>query len=129
MYNMVLYLCVLIVFSLRRESLKLILAMDPLSRWFCYNFIYLNLMCLGWRNYIPCIASVRLDLDLATTELISFSFDKVAADGHSMISMYVDCGFDALSLAAYPRVGVTTWSMIKVFISICIAYHRQASSR
>jgi hypothetical protein len=30
MYNMVLYLCVLIVFSLHRESLKLILAMDPL---------------------------------------------------------------------------------------------------
>jgi hypothetical protein len=27
---MVLYLCVLIVFSLRRESLKLILAMNPL---------------------------------------------------------------------------------------------------
>jgi hypothetical protein len=31
MYNMVLYLCVLIVFSLRRESLKLILAADPRS--------------------------------------------------------------------------------------------------
>jgi hypothetical protein len=29
MYNMVLYYCVLIVFSLRRESLKLILATDP----------------------------------------------------------------------------------------------------
>jgi Na+-translocating ferredoxin:NAD+ oxidoreductase RnfA subunit len=29
MYNMVLYLCVLIVFSLRRESLKLILVADP----------------------------------------------------------------------------------------------------
>jgi hypothetical protein len=28
---MVLYLCVLIVFSLHRESLKLILAMNPLS--------------------------------------------------------------------------------------------------
>jgi hypothetical protein len=37
MYNMVLYLCVLIVFSLRRESLKLILAMDPLMRWFCHS--------------------------------------------------------------------------------------------
>jgi hypothetical protein len=32
MYNMVLYLCVLIVFSLHRESLKLILAIDPLPR-------------------------------------------------------------------------------------------------
>jgi hypothetical protein len=31
MYNMVLYLYVLIVFSLRRESLKLILATDPPS--------------------------------------------------------------------------------------------------
>jgi hypothetical protein len=29
---------VLIVFSLRRESLKLILAMDPLSRWFCHMY-------------------------------------------------------------------------------------------
>jgi hypothetical protein len=37
MYNMVLYLCVLIVFSLRRESLKLILATDPLPRWFCHT--------------------------------------------------------------------------------------------
>jgi hypothetical protein len=37
MYNMVLYLCVLIVFLLRRESLKLILATDPLPRWFCHN--------------------------------------------------------------------------------------------
>jgi hypothetical protein len=33
---MVLYLCVLIVFSLRRESLKLILATNPLPRWFCH---------------------------------------------------------------------------------------------
>jgi hypothetical protein len=37
MYNMVLYLCVLIVFSLKRESLKLILATDPLLRWFCHS--------------------------------------------------------------------------------------------
>jgi hypothetical protein len=34
---MVLYLCVLIVFSLHRESLKLILAMNPFSRWFCHT--------------------------------------------------------------------------------------------
>jgi hypothetical protein len=34
---MVLYLCVLIVFSLRRESLKLILVTDPFLRWFCHN--------------------------------------------------------------------------------------------
>jgi hypothetical protein len=27
----------LIVFSLHRESLKLILAMDPLPRWFCHS--------------------------------------------------------------------------------------------
>jgi hypothetical protein len=34
---MVLYLCVLIVFSLHRESLKLILAMNPSPRWFCHT--------------------------------------------------------------------------------------------
>jgi hypothetical protein len=34
---MVLYLCVLIVFSLHRESLKLILVMNPSPRWFCHN--------------------------------------------------------------------------------------------
>jgi hypothetical protein len=34
---MVLYYCVLIVFSLHRESLKLILATDPLLRWFCHS--------------------------------------------------------------------------------------------
>jgi hypothetical protein len=33
---MVLYLCVLIVFSLCRESLKLILTTDPFLRWFCH---------------------------------------------------------------------------------------------
>jgi hypothetical protein len=38
MYNTVLYLCVLIVFSLHRESLKLILATDPLPRWFCHRY-------------------------------------------------------------------------------------------
>jgi hypothetical protein len=38
MYNTVLYLCVLIVFSLRRESLKLILVTDPLPRWFCHSW-------------------------------------------------------------------------------------------
>jgi hypothetical protein len=37
MYNMVLYLCVLIVFSLHRESLKLILLTDPLPNWFCHR--------------------------------------------------------------------------------------------
>jgi hypothetical protein len=29
---------VLIVFSLHRESLKLILAMNPSPRWFCHNW-------------------------------------------------------------------------------------------
>jgi hypothetical protein len=36
---MVLYLCVLIVFSIHRESLKLILAMNPSPRWFCHNYL------------------------------------------------------------------------------------------
>jgi hypothetical protein len=39
MYNMVLYYYVLIVFSLHRESLKLILATDPLPRWFCHRLL------------------------------------------------------------------------------------------
>jgi hypothetical protein len=34
---MVMYYYVLIVFSFRRESLKLILATDPLPRWFCHS--------------------------------------------------------------------------------------------
>jgi hypothetical protein len=33
---MVLYLCVLIVFSFHRESLKLILMTNPSPRWFCH---------------------------------------------------------------------------------------------
>jgi hypothetical protein len=44
MYNMVLYLCVLIVFSLRRESLKFILATDPLPRWFYHNLCNISFM-------------------------------------------------------------------------------------
>jgi hypothetical protein len=102
------------------------------SLWYgdsCVSSIYLNLVCLDWRDYIPCIASVRLDLDLAMIEFISFSLNNVAVDGRSMISIYVDYGFDVLSLATYPRVGVTTSSMIDVFISICVAHHRQASVR
>jgi hypothetical protein len=35
---MILYLCVLIVFSLHRDSLKLILAMNPFPRWFCHKW-------------------------------------------------------------------------------------------
>jgi hypothetical protein len=62
-------------------------------------------------------------------ELISFSLDKVAVDGRSMISMYVDCGFNVVSLAAYPRSGVTTSGMVEVFISICVAQYRQTSVR
>jgi hypothetical protein len=46
MYTMVLYLCVLIVFSLRRESLKLILATDPLLRWFCHTLV----LAMGHRH-------------------------------------------------------------------------------
>jgi hypothetical protein len=53
---MVLYLCVLIVFSLRRESLKLILAMNPSPRWFCHNFDYI-------RVNVDEIYYVRVNLD------------------------------------------------------------------
>jgi hypothetical protein len=42
MYNMVLYLCVLIVFSIHQKSLKLILATDPLPRWFCHSWYILG---------------------------------------------------------------------------------------
>jgi hypothetical protein len=35
---MVLYLRVLIVFSLHRESLKLILATNPSPRWLCHSY-------------------------------------------------------------------------------------------
>jgi hypothetical protein len=34
---MILYLCVFIMFSLHRESLKLILATNPFSKWFCHT--------------------------------------------------------------------------------------------
>jgi hypothetical protein len=97
-------------------------------RLFC-EFIYLNLVCLGWRDYIKCIAYVPLDLDMAMTEFISFNLDKGAANGRSMLSMYVDCGFDVLSLVAYPRVCVATSGMIEDFISICVAHRRQALVR
>jgi hypothetical protein len=43
MYNMILYLYVLIIISLHRESLKLILATNPLPRWFCHNKSWLGL--------------------------------------------------------------------------------------
>jgi hypothetical protein len=36
---MILYLRVLIMFSLRRESFKLILTMNPFPRWFCHRRI------------------------------------------------------------------------------------------
>jgi hypothetical protein len=105
---------------------------QPIGLW-CgdssMSFIYLNLVCLGWRDYTLCIASVLSDLNLAMIELISFSLNKVAVDGHSMIFMYIDCGFDVLSLAAYPSVGVITSGMIEVFVSICVAHHRRASVR
>jgi hypothetical protein len=38
MYNIVLYLYVLIVFSLYQESFKLILVTDPLLKWFCHKW-------------------------------------------------------------------------------------------
>jgi hypothetical protein len=34
---MILYLCVLIIFSLYQEPLKLILVMNPFLRWFCHK--------------------------------------------------------------------------------------------
>jgi hypothetical protein len=54
MYNMVLYYCVLIVFSLHRESLKLILATDPIPRWFCHKKFgpFMNIMYVKWIDMI-----------------------------------------------------------------------------
>jgi hypothetical protein len=50
---MVLYLCVLIVFSLRRESLKLILAMNPSPRWFCHTGAAQNCSTVVWEGCWP----------------------------------------------------------------------------
>jgi hypothetical protein len=55
---MVLYLCVLIVFSLRRESLKLILVMNPSPRWFCHTgepFLVSDHVSWAIRIYEPLI--------------------------------------------------------------------------
>jgi hypothetical protein len=47
---MVLYLCVLIVFSLHRESLRLILVMNPSPRWFCHieHLVFIIWMAMNW---------------------------------------------------------------------------------
>jgi hypothetical protein len=51
---MVLYLCVLIVLSLHRESLKLILETNPFLRWFCHiNTVLGNLMHLHYPGEVP----------------------------------------------------------------------------
>jgi hypothetical protein len=72
---MVLYYCVLIVFSLRRELLKLILATDPLPRWFCHNDsastsrhdqVTLAASSLAWLDNI--VASMIRYLHRATTK-------------------------------------------------------------
>jgi hypothetical protein len=55
---MVLYLCVLIVFSLHRESLKLILEMNPFSRWFYHNFLL-----RGPIDLMPLPSSEKLNFD------------------------------------------------------------------
>jgi hypothetical protein len=44
---MVLYLCVLIVFSLHRESLKLILVTNPFPRWFCHRGAFIGIGVVG----------------------------------------------------------------------------------
>jgi hypothetical protein len=75
------------------------------------------------------LVSVRPDLGLAVTKLISFILDKVAADGCSMVSMYIDCGFNVSFLATYPGIGVTALGIIDALISIYVAHHRQASAR
>ncbi|GJN02403.1 hypothetical protein PR202_ga19749 [Eleusine coracana subsp. coracana] len=56
-------------------------------------------------------------------ELISFILDTMAINDRLMISMYVYCGFEVLSLAAYPRVDVTFSNMIKhiFYSSIVVA--------
>jgi hypothetical protein len=67
---MVLYYCVLIVFSLHRESLKLILATDPIPRWFCHNTLYIlwvNLFLFPLRStiiifFMFCVIFVELSL-------------------------------------------------------------------
>jgi hypothetical protein len=63
---MVLYLCVLIVFSLRRESLKLILVMDPFPRWFCHiraiNNPYVKLVITHVCHFFNAISKKVIDV-------------------------------------------------------------------
>jgi hypothetical protein len=51
---MILYLCVLIMVLFHRESLKLILAMNPSSRWFCHICVHHvvedDVVARWWRN-------------------------------------------------------------------------------
>jgi hypothetical protein len=57
MYNMVLYYCLFIVFSLHRESLKLILATAPLPRWFCHSWYQSKLEATHW--YLKITTTLR----------------------------------------------------------------------
>jgi hypothetical protein len=54
---MVLYLCVLIVFSPRRESLMLILVMNPSQRWFCHIIYMMFLMLYVLHIYLVTLTS------------------------------------------------------------------------
>jgi hypothetical protein len=83
MYNMVLYLCVLIVFSLHRESLKLILVTDPPSEVVLSQ--YRKLPTMQWYNVASTSSAVlsRLSLSLSSigvaAALQSKELDMLAA--------------------------------------------------
>jgi hypothetical protein len=75
---MVLYLCVLIVFSLHRELLKLMLAMNPSPRWFYHSLpervgfdeelpTILRTISLGKLYDEPCLGSRLLTLEFPMT--------------------------------------------------------------
>jgi hypothetical protein len=53
----------LIVFSLHRESLKLILAMDPLPRWFCHRRAW----CYGTHDDARALSHQEVDLESRDT--------------------------------------------------------------
>jgi hypothetical protein len=54
---MVLYLYVLIVFSLHRESLKLILVTNPSPRWLCHIIYVMFLMLYVMHIYLVTLTS------------------------------------------------------------------------
>jgi hypothetical protein len=67
---MVLYLCVLIVFSLHRESLKLILATNNSPRWFCHISIF-DVICVTLNDLLGYVALYHGTIRMSTIAYIT----------------------------------------------------------